>query len=200
MPKQILIVGDFNCYENEDPIDTLMSRGLVLKSGGSYSYGFEGQYGALDHVFVSPELDSLVTGVTTWHINADEPRVLDYNTENNPAFLYDTSVFRSSDHDPVIIGLDIDIPGSLADLLGYRLDISVYPVPSSNTVHFDFKQEEGEKLSLQIFDALGKLVYKHTQTSGTGIHWSPSGASSVYFYRLIAGSKLASGKIIRQLK
>lgn len=53
-----------------------------------------------------------------WHINTDEPRVLDYNddivdpAERNSDFnqpLFDSStVFRSSDHDPVLIGLDLD--------------------------------------------------------------------------------------------
>ena len=46
-----------------------------------------------------------VTGVATWHINADEPRFLDYNKEYNPKVLYQANPFRSSDHDPVLIGI-----------------------------------------------------------------------------------------------
>jgi predicted extracellular nuclease len=38
-----------------------------------------------------------------WHINADEPRILDYNEEFNPPSLYDPGPFRASDHDPVVI-------------------------------------------------------------------------------------------------
>ena len=46
-----------------------------------------------------------VTGVATRHINADEPRALDYNQEYNPEPLYKPDPFRSSDHDPMLIGI-----------------------------------------------------------------------------------------------
>jgi hypothetical protein len=50
-----------------------------------------------------------VAGVAEWHINCDEPRVLDYNTEyktaNQVNLLYNADAYRASDHDPVIIGL-----------------------------------------------------------------------------------------------
>ena len=46
-----------------------------------------------------------VTGIATWHINADELRGFDYNQEYNPEALYEASPFRSSDHDPVLIGI-----------------------------------------------------------------------------------------------
>ena len=46
-----------------------------------------------------------VKGIATWHINADEPRFVDYNEEHNPKMLYEANPFRSSDHDPVIIGI-----------------------------------------------------------------------------------------------
>jgi hypothetical protein len=49
--------------------------------------------------------------VTTWHINADEPRVLYYNEEYKSAGqvtgLYNNDPYRSSDHDPVIVGLGL---------------------------------------------------------------------------------------------
>jgi hypothetical protein len=48
-----------------------------------------------------------VTGTTIWHINADEPLILDYNTEFNPPGLYEPTRYRSSDHDPLLLGLDL---------------------------------------------------------------------------------------------
>jgi predicted extracellular nuclease len=42
--------------------------------------------------------------VTEWHINATEPRALDYNDYNQPG-LYNPDAYRSSDHDPAITGL-----------------------------------------------------------------------------------------------
>ena len=51
-----------------------------------------------------------VTGAAFWHINADEPRGLDYNNFNQPD-LYQPDEFRFSDHDPVLIGLYGDRDG-----------------------------------------------------------------------------------------
>ena len=52
-----------------------------------------------------------VAGVAEWHINADEPAVLDYNTDYKSAGqisgLYAGDSSRSADHDPTIIGLDL---------------------------------------------------------------------------------------------
>ena len=72
-----------------------------------YSYVYDAQSGSLDHIFVSPSLYSQITGATVWHINADEPAALDYHA-GNPASLYDPGPYRSSDHDPVIVGLDLE--------------------------------------------------------------------------------------------
>ena len=49
-----------------------------------------------------------------YHINADEPSVLDYNVEFKSAgqvtSLYAPDQFRISDHDPVVIGLTPNAP------------------------------------------------------------------------------------------
>ena len=44
-----------------------------------------------------------------WHINADEPSVLDYNLEDDrdPALFDADTPYRASDHDPIIVGLDL---------------------------------------------------------------------------------------------
>jgi uncharacterized repeat protein (TIGR01451 family) len=53
-----------------------------------------------------------VTGTSHWHINADEPIVLDYNEEFKPAAqiadVLSTEMYRASDHDPVLIGLALN--------------------------------------------------------------------------------------------
>ena len=59
----------------------------------------------MDHAMATKSLAADITGVATWHINSDEPRFLDYNQEFNPKALYQADPFRSSDHDPVIIGI-----------------------------------------------------------------------------------------------
>ncbi|MBC8034121.1 MAG: T9SS type A sorting domain-containing protein, partial [Chitinophagaceae bacterium] len=73
----------------------------------SYSYVFQGQTGSLDHAFVTSSSLSQLTGSSVWNINADEPIGKDYNQEFNPAYLYSADPYRSSDHDPVLVGFNL---------------------------------------------------------------------------------------------
>ncbi len=121
----ILILGDFNAYTREDPITTLAAAGytdLVSKFDGpdAYTYVYNAEAGCLDHVLASASLVAKVTGATVWHINADEPPVLGYSTQykapDQVDLLYRNDPYRSSDHDPILIGVDIGASGkSLPD-------------------------------------------------------------------------------------
>ncbi|URM95201.1 ExeM/NucH family extracellular endonuclease [Actinomadura madurae] len=108
-----LVVGDLNAYTAEDPVRTLAGAGLAgqtqrfVRPDQRYSYLFDGQAGELDHALAGKALSRRVTGATIWHVNSDEPVFLDYNTEFNPARFYRPDAFRSSDHDPVLLGLDL---------------------------------------------------------------------------------------------
>ena len=118
-----LLVGDFNAYAKEDPIADLTSNGFVDQVGRyldkpgtsyGYSYVFNGSSGRLDQAISNNTLSSKVTGVTEWHINADEPLVIDYNEEfKQPACPtcgpdhYSKSPYRASDHDPIVVGLNL---------------------------------------------------------------------------------------------
>jgi len=107
-----LVIGDLNAYTREDPLATFESAGFTSLLGGMadpYSYIFDGQSGALDHAIASSSLAPQVAATAVWHINADEPPVLDYNLEfgRDPALFDVNSPYRASDHDPVIIGLDL---------------------------------------------------------------------------------------------
>ncbi|OZA40786.1 MAG: hypothetical protein B7X81_14840, partial [Hydrogenophilales bacterium 17-61-76] len=79
-----------------------------------YSYVFDGEAGTLDHALASASLNSQIVGTRHWHINADEPAIIDYNTEfKQPACAtcgpdyYSATAYRSSDHDPVVVGLSL---------------------------------------------------------------------------------------------
>lgn len=107
-----LIIGDMNAYYREDPIEAFRSAGLTdLLAGRAnpYSFLFDGQSGAYDYAFASKSLAPQVAGTIEWHINVDEPRVLDYNLEfGRDADLFDASIpYRAADHDPIIVGLDL---------------------------------------------------------------------------------------------
>jgi predicted extracellular nuclease len=121
-----ILLGDLNSYRMEDPYMRLL-RGADNAAGNtddlisvfgpeSYSYQFDGMWGSLDHAIVSQSLNAQLTGKTKWHINADEPMILDYNTEfksaDQQALFYAPDAFRSSDHDPVLVGLNLtaDVP------------------------------------------------------------------------------------------
>lgn len=108
---RVLVIGDLNAYGQETPIQALTAGGLVNEVArhipSPYSYVFNGQSGYLDHALTTASLSPRVTGVTEWHINADEPTFLSYNAPFAPPELFSEGPYRSSDHDPVIIGLDL---------------------------------------------------------------------------------------------
>lgn len=110
--SDVMVIGDLNAYGKEDPILTLAAAGLqdqIARFNGDsdYSYVFDGESGYLDHALASNSMAAQITGTSHWHINADEPFVIDYNTEFKPQDLYTDSPYRSSDHDPVIVGVQL---------------------------------------------------------------------------------------------
>ena len=119
--SDVLVLGDLNAYAKEDPIDVLNAAGYVDLGafyGGAdpYSFVFDGQWGYLDYAFASPSMAEKVTGAVEYHINADEPNVLDYNTDfksdNHIETLYAPNEFRTSDHDPIVVGFCEAVPPS----------------------------------------------------------------------------------------
>lgn len=124
-----LIVGDLNAYAQEDPVTTIEAGGYtdLIESlvgsgyaGGAYSFNFFSQSGYLDHGLASSSMASQVSDAAFWHVNADEPSGLDYNNFNQPG-LQAPDQFRSSDHDPVLVGLDLDLDADV--VLGAAADI-----------------------------------------------------------------------------
>ncbi len=122
----ILILGDLNAYPLEDPLVALRDAGyidLVQTHIGpdAYTYVYDGAAGPLDHALANTTLAPQIRDVAVWHINADEPAILDYGTVRATAegpILYRPDPFRSSDHDPVIVSLDPGgVPVSLKDAL-----------------------------------------------------------------------------------
>ncbi|MBX0328304.1 ExeM/NucH family extracellular endonuclease [Oscillochloris sp. ZM17-4] len=126
-----LIIGDLNSYAMEDPIsaikagpdgtpgtaDDYVNLINAYQGAQAYSYVFDGQNGYLDHALASASLAAQVTGTADWHINADEPDVLDYDTSFKPDAvdaIYAPDQYRISDHDTVIIGLSLTAAAPMA--------------------------------------------------------------------------------------
>ena len=110
-----LIIGDFNAYAKEDPIDSLRAAGYIdllddYIGASAYSYLFAAELGYLDHAFANEALRGQVNGATIWHINVDEPDIIGFDTGYGPTVgdaPYAPDPYRSSDHDPLIVGLDL---------------------------------------------------------------------------------------------
>ena len=118
---RVLLIGDFNSYGHEDPIAFITGTGFVNELerfvrpvSAPYSYVFDSTSGYLDHALASAALNAQVAGVTEWHNNADEPNVIDYNTDGKPQDLYTAEPFRASDHDPVLVSLNL--PAAAVDV------------------------------------------------------------------------------------
>jgi predicted extracellular nuclease len=104
----ILIMGDLSAYSREDPLKILDQAGYINLAGSSprssYTSNAGGESGAQIHAFATPSLAAQTDGATPWHINADEPLVLDYRMTNQPA-LYTPDAYRSASDDPLVIDL-----------------------------------------------------------------------------------------------
>ncbi|WP_340649302.1 ExeM/NucH family extracellular endonuclease [Pseudoxanthomonas winnipegensis] len=101
-----LIVGDLNAYAQEQPLRTLRQAGwadafAAAHVASPYSYVYDGQRGRLDHALLSPALAPLLRGAAEWHVNADEPEPRGDARDATPG------PWRSSDHDPMLLGFDL---------------------------------------------------------------------------------------------
>ena len=126
--SDILIMGDLNAYAMEDPITVLKEGGMIdlhraFHADSSYSYVYRGYAGYLDHALCNSTLYPQVTGMVAYHINSDESDSYTYDKSN------DQTMFRCSDHDPVIVGLRLD------STLVYEPDVK--PETNSN-VHIKY--------------------------------------------------------------
>jgi hypothetical protein len=109
----VIVIGDMNAYLEEDPILTLETELVNLvpewdKDPYSYTFfaGFAAPWigrGLLDYALVTPSMARQVKRAEVWHINADEPRFLDWYDPD----LVAPGPYRASDHDPVIVSLKV---------------------------------------------------------------------------------------------
>lgn len=108
--EAVALVGDFNAYTHEDPLQVLYDAGYVdavdQLAPGQWSYTFSGLSGSLDHVLLNAAARERATGADVWEINAEESIALEYSRYNyHGTLFYADDVYRSSDHDPVVVGL-----------------------------------------------------------------------------------------------
>lgn len=105
---RVVAIGDYNAYAMEDPIRVLRERGWVdapmAAEGGEtpHSFVFDGQAGRLDHAMLSPSMAAMLRGAAKWPVNSDESIGFAYDG----ALGREAGPWRSSDHDPLLLGFD----------------------------------------------------------------------------------------------
>jgi hypothetical protein len=188
-----LILGDLNAYAKEEPLTILETAGFEnLLPATSYSYVFDGQFGSLDHALASSSLAKQVTGAAKWHINADEPSVLDYNTDFKSAgqvsTLYSPDEFRAADHDPVLIGLALDkaLPVTYISFAGSaennRIDLTWQTAEEINNEGFEVLRS----LNGRDFELVGYVKGNETTRQQSDYHFADLEveAGRIYYYQL----------------
>ncbi|MBL7490541.1 ExeM/NucH family extracellular endonuclease [Frankia sp. AgB1.9] len=111
--NRIFLLGDFNAYTGEDPMQVLYGAGYVdlgsTLDPAEQTYSYNSLEGSLDHVLANPAALTTVTGADVWQINAQEAVAFAYSRYNyNATQLFDgTNPFAASDHDPVVVGLTL---------------------------------------------------------------------------------------------
>ncbi len=141
--ERSIILGDLNSYDHEDPIDVLKAAGyadLMEKYNGeyAYSYVFDGQIGYLDYAMANSAAASDVTDTAAWHINADEANLFDYDTsfkKEAEQKLWENNPYRSSDHDPVIVGMQLGEVTTPEPSPAPTVTVTAKPTPPSGDIY-----------------------------------------------------------------
>ena len=101
----ILLVGDYNSYTQEQPIQTIIQAGyedMVMRyDSAGYSYVYHSEAGYLDRVFASGSMAKQVQMVRPYHLNAD------YFYSRGYKRGLDKTIFRYADHDPILISIKL---------------------------------------------------------------------------------------------
>jgi 5'-nucleotidase len=111
---KVFLSGDFNSYTREDPLQRLYDAGYTDIGShfapDEHTYLFDGTVGSLDHVLGNAAAMGVVTGAHVWNLSSVEPVALEYSRHNyNATDFYEPSPYRASDHDPLVVGVDLPV-------------------------------------------------------------------------------------------
>jgi len=125
----ILLLGDYNGYAQEQPLQALVRAGYIdmvmVMDSLNYSYSYKGECGYLDRCYASPSMADQITSLKPLHWNTDyyysAAYYSKYNYKNHqipketpkdirgwmsPAAKKNL-LFRYSDHDPLLITIKL---------------------------------------------------------------------------------------------
>lgn len=192
---RVLIMGDLNAMYLEDPIRVFTDAGYrnqTHRFGENYTYCFDGQVQYLDYSLASPQMEEAVTGATVWHINSDEPAFWDFDRDTE----HHTGPYRSSDHEPVIVGLKFedepDPDPSVACQTRQKAGLNLYPNPAKDWVRLR-AQTPGR---VQVFTSSGIKVLEQQVEAGNNTLSVQGLPSGLYILRLVQENGMVSvGKL-----
>ncbi|MFC4244555.1 ExeM/NucH family extracellular endonuclease [Gryllotalpicola reticulitermitis] len=194
--QPVFLVGDFNSYTQEDPMQTLYSAGYT-DLGSTYdpteqTYSYNGLEGSLDHVLANAAALKLVTGADVWQINAQESVAFDYSRYNyNVTQLFDgTNPFAASDHDPVVVGLNPQTAPA-APTLSFTTPTDGATVTGTIPVSVSLAGTSLQAYNLRV-DSAG-LQYAYQPQSGTETFQLDTTALSNGVHTLLATATDAAG-------
>ncbi|HHX8541296.1 TPA: ExeM/NucH family extracellular endonuclease [Vibrio diabolicus] len=109
----------------------LHNLNTLLHGADTFSYTYSGELGNLDHALASSSLAQKVVAIEDWHINSLESNLFEYGSKYTGDMPKYKDAFSASDHDPVIIA--IDLPDDDIDLpkAGENLAIDVRLPPTA---------------------------------------------------------------------
>ena len=183
--EDFLIVGDLNAYGKEDPITTLTDGGMIdlhrtFHADSSYSYVYQGTLGYLDHALCNSTLYPQVTGMTPYHINAPEKDAYTYNGSLN-----DGTMFRCSDHDPILVGLRLGTSNTSTE------NIPTYEFYYNHAIQ---SIENAQGGTYTIYNIAGSVVAQEYITSAT--HPLPKLSQGMYILTIHKNGHKQSMKLI----
>lgn len=195
--NDLLIMGDLNAYAKEDPIQKFVEAGMYdlhryFHADSSYSYVFGEQAGYLDHAIANKSLLRQVTGMGVWHVNSDESDEYTYDKSS------DLSIFRYSDHDPVLVGLRLDSTLSIP-LHGEELIEHVKVVYSDGDIMLTNVGELGEQNGYyEIYNTTGTLVQSITRIEESPCPIAASLPAGIYIVRVYYADRIKSIKLLKK--
>lgn len=172
---RIFLVGDFNAYTHEDPMETLYADGYTdlgsTLDPTEWTYSYNSLEGSLDHVLANATARAMVTGADVWEINAQESIAYAYSRYNyNKTLLFDGSdPFAASDHDPVVVGLNLPVTPTAPDWSATK----VYTAGATVTYQDATWQALWWTQNQKPGDPYGPWEQISTAADGTAI-WTPS--------------------------
>lgn len=191
--RDVLIMGDLNAYAKEDPIRAFTDAGMYdlhryFHADSSYSYVYGEQAGYLDHAIANKALIKQVTGMGAWHVNSDESDYYTYDKSN------DQTVFRYSDHDPVLVGLRLDSTLSIP-MNGDDPINSVQIAMIDGEVVLENVIDLGEQHGYyEIYDVTGSLIQGTTRIETSPCPVSIGLPGGIYVLRIYYAGKIKTLK------